>query len=616
MRFPIRHKTIFWVLLLVFTTSLVIVWFYYVQIMKFQGLQLREKALLCTKVLEKRQKVENIYIAKAFIRKISFIKAIASEDLYTIEKTINEILNLSFYSGGAIVKGERVIFRTKSVPDLDYTIFIPYKKIYPHKIYTYSTEKGLCGFSVFALPYGGKDVSVILSLDWKNFIEEMFSLSDGFIVSLAERPRKPSLNNYPLLDINKVPVGYIVFDFSESVSYLRRAIKSILLFMSIALFILFAPWILYIKIEKEAISKVVKAIEEPLEEPSLEHSLDLAIKTLYTHRVYRRALEVAINTKSVKETLRALATSLSEIVDSRYWLIALFSYDVQKWRFLLWSFGIDPKCLDEVLIFMKKNINKDIIKIARGKKVIFLTDLIHNEKIKSVPCLLRYDVRAAVIVPMIVKDKTIGILMLTWDYDREFDNHDHLIFEDVKNMIKDILENTYNIQDMFWLSYQDPLLGIYNRRILETLTEGEHKGVILYLDLDNFKKVNDVYGHEEGDKVLKEFVGIVKKIIRKEDVFLRYGGDEFIIYLRDIEIDDAKKIAERIKDMVKEAFSHYGVTVSVGMAELSSGVHLYDRIAEAEQKMYDEKREKHPIGDDWSGKASDQSNDVISDDQS
>ncbi len=259
---------------------------------------------------------------------------------------------------------------------------------------------------------------------------------------------------------------------------------------------------------------------------------------------------------------------------------------------MLWSYAIEPKCLDEILTYMKEDVYKEITKIARKKRVVFLSNIKESKKDKNIPCLMRYEVESYVIIPMIVKDKTIGLLILTWDYNREFDNHDRLVFEEIKNMIKDILENTYNIQDMFWLSFRDPLLGIYNRRILETLSEGEHEGVLLYLDLDNFKQVNDLYGHEEGDKLLKRFVDIVKKVIRKDDVFLRYGGDEFILYLKNITIEDAKKIANRIKESVRSSFAKYGVTVSLGMVELKKGIHLYDKITEAEQKMYEEKREK------------------------
>ncbi len=587
MKFPIRHKTIFWTLLFILSVSLFIVWSSYLQSTKFQLLQLKEDAAAYIKTLQKRQTTENIYIAKAFMSKKEMQNTIEKEDKVSIEKLVNEITTLSFYDGGVILKEKSIIYKTKGAPQIDYTIFFPYKRVYPHKIYTYNIEGHPYGFGVFSLPFNTKE-EVILYFNWEKFIKKMFILTSSVEAILTNTPLKGVLSIYPLLDVNKTPTSYLVFRPSKTILQMRKTFFSLVLFVSVILLAFFSPWTLYIKKEKETVRRVLKAIDEPIEEPSLEYSLDIALKTLYTHKVYRKALEVAINTKNVRETLRALATTLAEIMDSRHWIITLFSYDIKEWRFLLWSYAIEPKCLDEILTYMKEDVYKEITRIARKKRVVFLS----NIKDKNIPCLMRYDVKSYVIIPMIVKDKTIGLLILTWDYNREFDNHDRLVFEEIKNMIKDILENTYNIQDMFWLSFRDPLLGIYNRRILETLSEGEHEGVLLYLDLDNFKQVNDLYGHEEGDKLLKRFVDIIKKVIRKDDVFLRYGGDEFILYLKNITIEDAKKIANRIKESVKSSFAKYGVTVYLGMVELKKGMHLYDKITEAEQKMYEEKREK------------------------
>ncbi len=598
MDFPVKHRSIFWVFFLIFVISMVTIWLLYFHLTKYQGLYLKEESLVCAKTMERRQKVENIYIAKGFILKMKFANAIEREDISFLEKSVNEILRLSFYEGAVILKNNKIVYKTKTAPQMDYLQLTPLAARYPHKIYTYKVGSGLYGFSIFS-PYiktdnqdGKSRMAVVFYFNWENFVDKLFNTINGLNFTFSNNKPKIDEVFYPLLDEENAPIAYLVFRASPAVMHLREVLLFILVFVSIVMFVLFFPWIVYIWKEKETISVISKAIDQPLREVSLEYTMDLALKTLYTHKVYRKALEVAINTKSVKETLRALANTFSEIVEARYWGIILFSYDVSKWKFLLWSFGIDVKCLDEVLSFIKKEIPKEIDKMSTLKKVRFFSELKNIEKVKKLSCLFQYNIESSAIIPMIVKDKTIGFLILSWEYKKKFDTRTRWMFEDIMNMIENILENTYNLQDMFWLSYKDPLLDIYNRRILDTIAEKEYEGVLLYLDLDNFKSVNDKYSHEEGDKVLKEFVTIVKGIIRKDDLFIRYGGDEFLLFLKNASEEVAKKISKRIQDSIREHFRRYGITVSIGATKIEENVSLYEKIAEAEQLMYSEKKLK------------------------
>ena len=599
MLFPVKHRTVFWISLLVLTVSMVIIWLFYFHVIRYQNLYIKREGILCAKTMDRRQKIENIYIAKGFILKTKFIDAIEREDIALLEKSINEISRLSFYDGAVILKDDKIVYKTESAPFINYFKLIPYATKYPHKVYTCKVKKELYGYSIFS-PMVNTDkqevkknnMEVILYFRWRNFLDRLFYIVNGLEFIFSDKEPKENEVFYPLLDVENTPVAYLLFRPSSAVSHLRVPVLFILIFTSIIMFIFFLPWIVYIWKEKEAISVISKAIGQSLKGVSLEYTMDLALKTLYTHKVYQKALDVAINTKSVKETLRALADTFSETVEARYWAITLFSYDVSKWRFLLWSFGIDARCLDEVLSFMKKEAPRGISKMSISKEVLFFSDFKNIESLKKLSCLSQYNIESAAIIPMIVKSETIGFLILAWEYKKTFDTQTRLIFKDIMIMIERILENTYNLQDMFWLSFKDPLLDIYNRRILDTISEKEYEGMLLYLDLDNFKRVNDTYGHEEGDKVLKEFVSIIRGIIRRDDLFMRYGGDEFLLFLKNTSEDVAKQIAKRIKDSIKEHFKRYGVTVSVGMTKIGEKTSLYEKIAEAEQLMYNEKRMK------------------------
>ena len=148
-------------------------------------------------------------------------------------------------------------------------------------------------------------------------------------------------------------------------------------------------------------------------------------------------------------------------------------------------------------------------------------------------------------------------------------------------------------------AYKDILTGFYRREILNDLIEKEfyrskrygYHFSILMIDIDNFKKVNDTYGHLVGDKVLKKVAETTKKTIRKSDVAIRYGGEEFLIILPHTDLEAAKIAAERIrKNIEKLDVDGVKVTVSVGIADNSLSPKLEDLIRKADQALYIAKR--------------------------
>lgn len=136
-------------------------------------------------------------------------------------------------------------------------------------------------------------------------------------------------------------------------------------------------------------------------------------------------------------------------------------------------------------------------------------------------------------------------------------------------------------------SLHDPLTGAWNRRALETslaIAAGvaERSGrplTLLYLDLDNFKAVNDERGHLEGDRVLREFAANVMLGVRPGDSFARIGGDEFVLLLRDTSVNEARALAERLQAEVDVVGWSYGI------AERESGEKGEAFIARADRSM-------------------------------
>jgi len=119
--------------------------------------------------------------------------------------------------------------------------------------------------------------------------------------------------------------------------------------------------------------------------------------------------------------------------------------------------------------------------------------------------------------------------------------------------------------------------------------------VFIFADLDNFKTVNDQYGHEMGDKVLCRFSEIAKSTLRGNDIIARYGGDEFVMILADTSLENAGAVLARIKTDFGQWVSKGGlqVGVSFGMATNLAGRNNLNNILRiVDEALYEEKRKK------------------------
>lgn len=159
------------------------------------------------------------------------------------------------------------------------------------------------------------------------------------------------------------------------------------------------------------------------------------------------------------------------------------------------------------------------------------------------------------------------------------------------------------VKHRIWL---DPLTGIFNRRYFENqlskelqrASRYEHTLSILFIDIDQFKKINDEFGHQVGDHVLEQLSEILERSVRSVDVVARYGGDEFIILLPETKKNYALKTADRILKHIKnhdffaDDLKVKDLNISIGIAgfpEDAGGT--YELIKKADGALYEAKRE-------------------------
>jgi two-component system cell cycle response regulator len=162
-----------------------------------------------------------------------------------------------------------------------------------------------------------------------------------------------------------------------------------------------------------------------------------------------------------------------------------------------------------------------------------------------------------------------------------------------------------SVRQTIELAVTDGLTGLHNRRYLDThlrtlFARAKVRGrplTICITDIDRFKQVNDVYGHDAGDEVLKEFAGRVRATVRGADLACRFGGEEFVLVMPDTPAEVAASVAERLRSMIearpfqlRSGESPLMLTASMGIATLAPGMETPEQLLkQADRALYEAK---------------------------
>jgi len=180
-------------------------------------------------------------------------------------------------------------------------------------------------------------------------------------------------------------------------------------------------------------------------------------------------------------------------------------------------------------------------------------------------------------IPLVSFGQTLGILALDSSQPDAFRDGDLQSLESVADICATAIQNAHYVERVKQLAYLDGLTGIFNRRffelrIIEEIERARRYGTgmaVIMADIDQFKRLNDEFGHVLGDEVLRQASSLFHQQLRKIDVVCRYGGEEFGILLTQTNADHAMKIAEKLRQMVA-SWQFPGVprtvTISAGTA--------------------------------------------------
>lgn len=173
-----------------------------------------------------------------------------------------------------------------------------------------------------------------------------------------------------------------------------------------------------------------------------------------------------------------------------------------------------------------------------------------------------------------------------------------------QTLITEVAERKRLAEELRRIAIVDEMTGLNTRRHLLELGEHEHRrqqrnGLpmsVLLMDLDHFKRVNDIHGHAAGDETLRRFGAALRACMRKTDIFGRFGGEEFLALLPETALEVALTLAERVRRAVEAMKidwqgSSIRISVSIGAASLEAGEPLERAIARADTALYQAKDE-------------------------
>jgi len=350
--------------------------------------------------------------------------------------------------------------------------------------------------------------------------------------------------------------------------------------------------------ERKKLSKSENVIPVDYIQQKINHLLDQSLIESTIINEFRNLSEIVQNPKILKNGFFSL---LSAILDYSVAGIFFNERDDKKEKVLsLTAYDVE---LDESTV---QEIKKDFFNLVCQDEYSLNEDLYVTEKIENIHNNVTIidnvsKFKSKSIIPIVFGNKVLGGLCV---YHL---SPDKFVSSKVLNIVCDELKILMRIKWLYsetrYLAITDGLTNLYNRRYFQQTLEREFSRAkrhkldlsVVMLDIDHFKRINDTYGHQFGDKILSELSRIVKYSLRKTDYVARYGGEEIIAILPDTSLKSTKIPVERMAININQNNFKYGdefvrVTVSIGVASITNNVtNEQELILRADKCLYNAK---------------------------
>ena len=217
--------------------------------------------------------------------------------------------------------------------------------------------------------------------------------------------------------------------------------------------------------------------------------------------------------------------------------------------------------------------------VIKNSKPLFFSDFQGDKRDAPIFPWISLPIRSLICLPLCIKDNTIGVFLIASKKENFFSAYETKIFEVIAAHTSTQIQNAMMYQQMEKMATTDGLTGLFNHRHFQEMLSREleraerynERVSLILVDIDHFKKVNDIYGHPAGDKILKGVAKILTSSIRGIDAAARYGGEEFAVILVNTDGRGALETAERIRRVMEYSKFNIGsasikITSSLGIA--------------------------------------------------
>ncbi len=302
--------------------------------------------------------------------------------------------------------------------------------------------------------------------------------------------------------------------------------------------------------------------------------------------IYEKVVEIC---KSIfKYDKFTIIVSYQDIEHARVEWVDGYSLDISRDEVFSLKNSIFANVIRENQIINSKDIKKDF-----GKRYRFYNDEKTKRKVSSV-----------LAVPILINEDISGCIAIERFEEKEYSEITLFYLEKIAQMLNVLLQWQTEYHKMYLNTTQDNLTGLLNYRAFLNRLDIEmnramrtnHSLVIIIVDVDKFKRINDTFGHQIGNIALKKIADLISSSVRNIDVVARYGGEEFIIVVSNSDKNEAEQIANRIVSNVANNVFIFNdqrikITVSVGMAEFPNDSDQVQKLIDtADKAMYNAKR--------------------------
>jgi diguanylate cyclase (GGDEF)-like protein/PAS domain S-box-containing protein len=259
--------------------------------------------------------------------------------------------------------------------------------------------------------------------------------------------------------------------------------------------------------------------------------------------------------KDLDSTVKVIASSAAAMANAEYSAVFLANKDGQL--MILSSYGIPEEAIRRYNS-SPAYVDNPLIKNMYSKMVPLLHGDVKN-KPDLYPFLIIPAIKSMYSFPVIYSGKLIGMINLYSKEQNKLSKDTIYLIHSMSGQLNSAISNFYELQRNRALATLDGMTGLYNKThfmelLKSKLATATSKGTtfsVAIMDIDHFKNVNDTYGHQTGDRVLKEIAGIISINIREEDKACRFGGEEFSILMHNTPKPEAFELADRIRRIIE-----------------------------------------------------------------